>query len=155
MGELHLEVIVDRLLREHKLELNVGKPQVSYREGVSGTTQISGEVNQELGGRLQQGKLKIILAESDADEVSFVSKVDSRSVPLELIKSVESAILNSAPGGIDLGYPMIKTSVTLQDLTYVEGETTELGLAMAISKCFQQLRFSKNVQTFQPVMVFL
>jgi len=154
MGELHLEIIVDRLLREQKLDLNVGSPQVSYREGLIGSERVSADVNQEIAGKPNRGNLEIIFADdNDSIEginIEFGEKF--RDVPKDILKSIESAIKNSTASGIDLGYPIIKLKVVIEKVEYIEGETTELGMSIAVSQCFQSLRFKHSIVTYQPVM---
>ena len=154
MGELHLEIIVDRLLREHKLDLNVGKPQVSYREGISSLVKTEGEVGQEIAGKINRGKIVLSFDYDDVqkESISIENKVKNREIPKDLIKTIENTILSSTLSGIDLGYPIIKTKIVVEDIGYVEGETTELGLSIAVSKCFQKLRFVDQVCTYQPFM---
>ena len=86
------------------------------------------------------------------ESISIENKVKNREIPKDLIKTIETTILNSTMSGIDLGYPIVKTKIIIEDIGYVEGETTELGLSIAISKCFQELRFVDQVCTYQPFM---
>jgi elongation factor G len=154
MGELHLEIIVDRLLREQKLDLNIGKPQVSYREGIASEMIVNAEVSQDVGGKLNTGCLTIVFNkdESPSDGITFFNGISDRSIPKEIISVVMRSIGSAALGGIDLGYPIINTNAKLVKISYTEGETTELGVSMAVSQCLQKLRFSEAVRTYQPVM---
>ena len=103
-----------------------------------------GVVTQELEGRIHSGEVELVIEPGEGDELEFCNKLSDRSIPSELIGSVEKAVISSAPGGIDLGYPNIKSRVTLTHLEYLEGETTELGLAMAVSSCIQKVRFRES-----------
>ena len=154
MGELHLEIIIDRLLREHKLDLNIGKPQVSYREGVLNKIEVSGEAEHEVGGKINKGSVTLIFdIDSNAkDGIEFENLVKNRDIPREIANAIESTIVNHGPSGIDIGYPIVKTKVLVKNINYIEGETTELGMSIAIAQCFQKLRFTENVITYQPYM---
>lgn len=152
MGELHLEIIVDRLLREMKIDLNVGKPQVSYREGVGVSSQLIGQIEQEIGGKLHKGKISLSVSPDMGDSLSYEVNFKNSQIPKEYFQTVEKTIISSAPGGIDLGYPIIRTKITLDEIEYEEGETTELGLSLAVANCMNQLRSGAENITFQPVM---
>ncbi len=153
MGELHLEIIVDRLLREQKLDLNVGKPQVSYREVINSKIEVEGKASQEIAGKTNSGKVTLIFENDESQTaIGFENLLPRNDIPGEIIKSVEKSVINSAPGGFDLGYPIIKTKVSLINLDFIEGETTPLGISMAVAKCFQDLRFTEFISTYQPVM---
>lgn len=154
MGELHLEIVVDRLLREQKLDLNVGLPQVSYREGIFGHDCVEGSAIQEIAGKLNRGRIKITFSNdsSQLDGISVEFSSVDKNIPKEVLRSIEKKIIGSALGGIDLGYPIIKLKAVVEEVEYIEGETTDLGLSIAISQCFQSLRFKDCVATYQPVM---
>ena len=152
MGELHLEIVVDRLLREMKIDLNVGKPQVSYREGVGSAKELSAEIEQEIGGKVHKGKLSLTVSPDQGDTLSYEVNFKNSQIPKEYFQTIERTIMSSAPGGIDLGYPIIRTKVTLNEIGFEEGETTELGLSLAVANCINQLRLNMENITFQPVM---
>src|SRR5687767_15797477 len=116
MGELHLEVLVDRMLREYKVDANVGRPQVSYRETVRGTAEkIEGRFVRQTGGSGQYGIVYINLEPAPGEGFDFVNKVKGGNVPSEFIPAVEKGIEEALESGVKAGYPMVDVRATLTD----------------------------------------
>lgn len=133
MGELHLEIIVDRLLREFKVGANVGKPQVAYKETVTKSlTGVVGKFIQQTGGRGQYGHVVLDMEPGERGSgITFVSKIRGGAIPREYIPAVEAGALEGARNGILAGYPVIDVSVTLVDGTFHEVDSSELAFKMA------------------------
>ncbi|MFA7138514.1 MAG: elongation factor G, partial [Bacteroidales bacterium] len=121
MGELHLEIIVDRLLREFKVEANVGKPQVSYKETVTGNADVDVKYARQSGGKGQYGHVKITIEPQEAGQgITFVNAITGGVIPKEYIPAVEAGVRGAAENGILAGYPVIDFKVTLYDGSYHE-----------------------------------
>jgi elongation factor G len=113
MGELHLEIIADRLQREFNVGIRVGKPQVSYREGISKEAKGEGLFNKELAGKVQFGQVLLKLEPVDYQQgVQFQSEIDSKKIPQNFIDSIKKSIMDTAPGGMLAGYPFLNIKVT-------------------------------------------
>ncbi|MBS3943682.1 MAG: elongation factor G [Dethiobacter sp.] len=143
MGELHLEIIVDRLLREFKVQANVGKPQVAYKETVKGEAIAEGRFIRQTGGRGQYGHVKIELSPSDPGQgFIFENKVVGGAVPREYIPAVENGLKEAATNGVLAGYPVIDIRVKLLDGSYHEVDSSEMAFriaaSMALKKAFTQ-----------------
>jgi len=132
MGELHLEIIVDRLLREFKVDANVGKPQVAYRETIRGTADQDSKFVRQSGGRGQYGhvKIKIEPAEENAGFV-FENKIVGGAIPKEYIEPARRGMEEALEGGILAGFPMIDVKVTLYDGTYHDVDSSEMAFKIA------------------------
>jgi elongation factor G len=119
MGELHLEIIVDRLLREFKVEANVGKPQVSYKETITGNADVDTKYARQSGGKGQYGHVKITLEPQEPGQgITFVNAITGGVIPKEYIPAVEAGVRGAAENGILAGYPVIDFKVTLYDGSY-------------------------------------
>jgi len=143
MGELHLEIIVDRLLREFKVQANVGKPQVAYKETVKSEAIAEGRFIRQTGGRGQYGHVKIELSPSDPGQgFIFENKVVGGAVPREYIPAVENGLKEAATNGVLAGYPVIDIRVKLLDGSYHEVDSSEMAFriaaSMALKKAFTQ-----------------
>src|SRR3712207_5038356 len=126
MGELHLEVLVDRMLREYKVEANIGRPQVSYRETVKGEAKkIEGRFVRQTGGSGQYGIVYIDIEPAPGEGFDFVNKVRGGSIPTEYIPSVEKGVEEALENGVRAGYPMVDVRVTLVDGKYHETDSSE------------------------------
>ncbi len=149
MGELHLEIIVDRLLREFRVGANVGKPQVAYRETIRRSAEAEGRYVRQTGGHGQYGhvKLEIEPAEPGAG-FEFISKIVGGRVPREYIKPVETGIREAMEGGVLAGYPMVDIRVTLVDGSYHEVDSSELAFKIAGS-----IGFKAAVRRAKPVLM--
>ncbi|MDO5026467.1 MAG: elongation factor G [Tissierellia bacterium] len=148
MGELHLEVIVERLLREFKVEANVGNPQVSYRESISKEAEADGKFVRQSGGRGQYGHVKLRVAPGEPGQgIVFKDEIVGGVVPREYIKSVETGVVEACKAGVLAGYPILDLTVTLFDGSYHEVDSSEMafqiagsmGLKNAVEKAGPQL----------------
>jgi elongation factor G len=153
MGELHLEVLVDRLLREFKVEANVGKPQVAYRETVrDSVAKVSGKFVRQTGGRGQYGHAVINLAPNPGGGFEFENKIKGGSIPSEYIPSVEQGIEEALQSGVKAGYPMVDVAVTLIDGTYHDVDSSEMAFKIAGSMAFQEAAKKAKPVLLEPVM---
>ncbi len=153
MGELHLEIIVDRLLREFKVDANVGKPQVAYRETIRGTADQDSKFIRQSGGRGQYGhvKVKIEPAEENAGFV-FENKIVGGAIPKEYIEPARKGMEEALEGGIIAGFPMIDVKVTLYDGTYHDVDSSEMAFKIAGSMAMKEgVRKAKPV-ILEPMM---
>src|ERR1051325_4869220 len=134
MGELHVEVIVDRLLREFKVDANVGRPQVAYRETVrQPVSKIEGRFVRQTGGRGQYGHAVIDLEPAPGEGFDFVNKIKGGSIPSEFIPAVEQGIEEALESGVKAGYPMVDVRVTLIDGSYHDVDSSEMAFKVARS----------------------
>jgi elongation factor G len=132
MGELHLEIIVDRMKREFKVDANVGKPQVAYRETIRGTVESEGKHVKQSGGRGQYGHVWLKLEPNEAGKgVQFINGIIGGSVPKEFIPAVEKGIKEAAETGVIAGYPVVDVKVTLFDGSYHDVDSDEISFRMA------------------------
>ncbi|NLC87618.1 MAG: elongation factor G [Clostridiaceae bacterium] len=153
MGELHLDIIVDRLKREFKVECTVGKPQVSYKETIKNLVKVQGKFARQSGGRGQYGDVWIELQPLEPGSgVQFESKIVGGSVPKEYIKPTEEGIRQAAESGILAGYPVIDFKATLVDGSYHEVDSSEMAFKIAGSMAFKEgCRQAKSV-ILEPIM---
>ncbi|MGB3399663.1 MAG: elongation factor G [Candidatus Deferrimicrobiaceae bacterium] len=153
MGELHLEIIVDRLLREFKVEASVGRPQVAYRETVTRAAKYEGRYVRQTGGRGQYGHVKISVEPNQAGKgFEFVNKIFGGVVPKEYIPAVEKGVREASETGIVAGYPVVDTIVTLLDGSYHEVDSSEMAFKIAGSMAFKGACQSANPVLLEPVM---
>ncbi|MDD4436973.1 MAG: elongation factor G [Tissierellia bacterium] len=153
MGELHLEIIVDRLLREFKVEANVGKPQVSYKETVTGNADVDVKYARQSGGKGQYGHVKIILEPQEMGQgITFVNAITGGVIPKEYIPAVEAGVRGAAENGILAGYPVIDFKVTLYDGTYHEVDSSEMAFKIAGSMAFKQAMEKATPVLLEPYM---
>jgi elongation factor G len=132
MGELHLEVLVDRMLREFKVDANVGRPQVSYRETVRGTAEkVEGRFVRQTGGAGQYGIVYINMEPAPGEGFDFVNKVKGGSIPTEFIPAVEKGVEEALENGPRAGYPMVDVRVTLTDGKYHDTDSSEIAFKVA------------------------
>ena len=132
MGELHLEVLVDRMLREYKVDANVGRPQVSYRETIKGTAQkVEGRFVRQTGGAGQYGIVYVDVEPAPGEGFDFVNKVKGGSIPTEFIPAVEKGVEEALENGPRAGYPMVDVRVTLTDGKYHDTDSSELAFKVA------------------------
>jgi elongation factor G len=153
MGELHLEIIVDRMLREFKVEANVGKPQVAYRETITRPAHGTGRFVRQSGGRGQYGHVELEVEPNETGKgFEFVNKIVGGSVPREYIPAVQRGIQDSLPNGVLAGYPVVDVKVTLVDGSYHEVDSNEQAFSIAGSMGFKDgLRKGKPV-LLEPIM---
>ncbi|MGL5054637.1 MAG: elongation factor G [Fusobacteriaceae bacterium] len=151
MGELHLEILVDRMKREFKVESTVGKPQVAYRETI--TTQIEQDMKyaKQSGGRGQYGHVKIILEPNPGKDFEFVNKVTGGAIPREYIPAVEKGCREALEGGVVAGYPLVDVKVTLFDGSYHEVDSSEMAFKIAGSMALKQAAVKCKPVILEPV----
>ncbi len=153
MGELHLEIIVDRMMREYKVEANVGKPQVAYRETIRKHSEAEGKYIRQTGGRGQYGHAKIKLDPQPAGTgYEFVNDVVGGSVPKEFIKPIDQGIQEALEGGILAGYPMVDVKATLYDGSYHDVDSNEMAFKIAGSMAFKEAARKASPVLLEPVM---
>jgi elongation factor G len=153
MGELHLEIIVDRLLREFKVEANVGKPQVSYKETVTGNADVDVKYARQSGGKGQYGHVKIILEPQEMGQgITFVNAITGGVIPKEYIPAVEAGVRGAAENGILAGYPVIDFKVKLYDGSYHEVDSSEMAFKIAGSMAFKQAMEKASPVLLEPYM---
>ena len=151
MGELHLEIIVDRMKREFKVESTVGKPQVAYRETILGTTDQEVKYAKQSGGRGQYGHVKIILEPNPGKDFEFVNKITGGVIPREYIPAVEKGCKEALESGVVAGYPMVDVKVTLYDGSYHEVDSSEMAFKVAGSMAVKQAAAKSNPIILEPV----
>ncbi|WP_063663686.1 elongation factor G [Aliivibrio fischeri] len=153
MGELHLDIIVDRMKREFSVECNVGKPQVAYRETIRGTTEVEGKFVRQSGGRGQYGHvwLKIEPSEPDAGFV-FVDEIVGGAVPREYISSVAKGIEEQMHNGVLAGYPVLDVKATLFDGSYHDVDSSEMAFKIAGSMAFKKGALEAQPVILEPMM---
>jgi elongation factor G len=152
MGELHLEILVDRMKREFNVEANVGKPQVSYRETVRGTAQkIEGKFIRQTGGSGQYGVVYIDLEPAPGEGFDFVSAIKGGSVPSEFIPAVEKGCAEALGTGVKAGYPMVDVRVTLVDGKYHDTDSSEIAFKVAGSLAFKEAARRAKPVLLEPI----
>ena len=153
MGELHLEIIVDRLVREFKVHANVGKPQVAYRETIRGKSRAEGRFVKQTGGRGQYGHVWFDLEPADKGSgIVFENKIVGGVIPREYIPSVEKGIYEAAEMGVVAGYPVIDVKVTLIEGSYHEVDSSEIAFKIAASMGFKSACKKADPIILEPVM---
>ena len=156
MGELHLEIIVDRLLREFRVEANVGKPQVAYREAFRKPADVEGRYIRQSGGRGQYGHVKVLFEPMDANDsdkpFEFVDKVVGGVVPREYIPAVEQGIKEAMASGIIAGYPVLGVRATLYEGSYHDVDSSELAFKIAGSMAFKEAMRKADPALLEPIM---
>ncbi len=153
MGELHLEILVDRMLREFRVEANVGKPQVAYRETVRKTVEQEGKFIRQTGGRGQYGHVVISLEPNEAGGgFVFVNKIVGGVIPREYIPSVEKGIREALDNGVLAGYPVVDVKVTLLDGSYHEVDSSEMAFKVAGSMAFKEAARKAAPVLLEPIM---
>jgi elongation factor G len=153
MGELHLEVIVDRLLREFKVDANVGRPQVAYRETVrQPVSKIEGRLVRQTGGRGQYGHVVIDLEPAEGEGFDFVNKIKGGSIPSEFIPAVEQGIEEALESGVKAGYPMVDVRVTLRDGSYHDVDSSEMAFKVAGSIALREAARRAKPVLLEPIM---
>ena len=153
MGELHLEVITDRLLREFKVDATVGRPQVAYRETVRESVQkIHGRFVRQTGGRGQYGHAVIDLEPAPGEGFDFVNKVKGGNIPSEFIPAVEQGIEEALESGVKAGYPMVDVRVTLTDGSYHDVDSSEMAFKVAGSMAFREAARRAKPVLLEPIM---
>ena len=153
MGELHLEIIVDRLLREFKVEANVGTPQVAYKETVQGSADVDERYVRQSGGKGQYGHVKIKLEPNESGKgYEFVNAVVGGAIPKEFIPAVDQGIQGAMQAGVLAGYPVVDVKVTLYDGSFHEVDSSELAFKIAGSMAFKEACRRANPVILEPIM---
>jgi len=153
MGELHLEILVDRLLREFKVEANVGRPQVAYRETVKGKVTQEGKYIRQSGGRGQYGHCVIDLEPlPPASGFEFVNKIVGGIVPKEYIPAIEKGIKEAMAGGVLAGYPIIDMKITLHDGSFHEVDSSDMAFQIAGSMALKEGFMKAKPILLEPIM---
>ena len=152
MGELHLEIIVDRLLREFKVEANVGKPQVAYRETIRMEAASDMKYARQSGGKGQYGHVKIRIEPNPDKGYEFVNSIVGGSVPKEYIGPVDQGIQGAMQSGVIAGYSMVDVKVTLYDGSYHEVDSSEMAFKIAGSMAFKDAAKKANPVLLEPIM---
>ncbi len=153
MGELHLEIIVDRLLREFKVEANIGKPQVSYKETVRKSADSDMKYARQSGGKGQYGHVKITLEPNEPGKgYEFVNKVVGGAIPKEYIPAVDAGIQGAMANGVLAGYNVVDVKITLNDGSYHEVDSSEMAFKIAGSMAFKDAMKKADPVITEPVM---
>src|SRR5205807_2158238 len=152
MGELHLEVLVDRMLREYKVDANVGRPQVSYRETIRGTAQkVEGRFVRQTGGSGQYGIVYIDVEPVPGEGFDFVNKVKGGAIPTEFIPAVEKGVEEALENGPRAGYPVVDVRVILTDGKYHDVDSSELAFKVAGSIAAQEATRRAKPVLLEPI----
>ena len=152
MGELHLEIIVDRMQREFGVGANVGKPQVAYRETIRSNAKAHGRFVRQSGGRGQYGDVRISVEPMPGGGFEFVNEIAGGAIPREYIPSVERGIAEALEGGVLAGYPMSDIRVTLYDGTYHEVDSSEMAFKIAGSMAIKDAAARARPVLLEPIM---
>lgn len=152
MGELHLEIIVDRLLREFKVEANVGKPQVSYKETIRRNAEADTKYARQSGGKGQYGHAKIRIEPNPGKGYEFVNAVVGGAIPKEYIPAVDQGIQGAMQTGILAGYNVVDVKVTLYDGSYHEVDSSEMAFKIAGSMAFKEAMRKADPVLMEPIM---
>ena len=153
MGELHLEIIVDRLLREFKVEANVGKPQVAYKETIGKPVDQETKYARQSGGKGQYGHVKIKLEPNESGKgYEFINATVGGSIPKEYIEPVNKGIQGALNAGVVAGYPVVDVKVTLYDGSYHEVDSSEMAFMIAGSMAFKEAMRKANPVLLEPIM---
>ncbi len=153
MGELHLDIIVDRLLREFKVEANVGAPQVSYKETIKGNADVDHKYKKQSGGSGQYGHVKIRVSPNESGKgYEFVNSVVGGSIPKEYIPAVDAGIKGAMQAGILAGYQVVDVKVELYDGSYHEVDSSEMAFKIAGSMAFKEAMRKAEPVLMEPIM---
>ena len=153
MGELHLEIIVDRLLREFKVEANVGKPQVAYKETVRKTADVDHKYARQSGGKGQYGHVKILVEPNEPGKgYEFINKIVGGAIPKEYIPAVDAGIQGAMQSGVLAGYNVVDVKVTLYDGSYHEVDSSEMAFKIAGSMAFKEAMRKGDPVLLEPIM---
>ncbi len=153
MGELHLEIIVDRLLREFKVEANVGAPQVAYKETITGSTDQDTKYARQSGGKGQYGHVKIRVEPNESGKgYEFVNNIVGGSIPKEYIPAVDAGIQGAMQAGVLAGFPVVDLKVTLYDGSYHEVDSSEMAFKIAGSMAIKEACKKANPVILEPIM---
>jgi elongation factor G len=153
MGELHLEILIDRLIREFNVGVHVGKPQVSYRETITSKVTEDYELSQLIGGKSQFARVVVSIKPVEASKgIEFKHCIDDPNFPPEFIDSVRQGIIESSSGGFLSGYPLAGISVELKSAVFRNEDSTEMGFKIAATMAFKQACLRANPSILEPLM---
>jgi len=153
MGELHLDIIVDRMKREFGVEASVGAPQVAYREAIKKKVEVEGKFVKQSGGKGQYGHVWITMEPNDAGKgFEFVDQIKGGTVPREFIPAVEKGLLETIPSGVLAGFPVVDVKVTLFDGSYHDVDSNENAFKMAASMAFKDGMRKADPILLEPIM---
>ena len=153
MGELHLEIIVDRLLREFKVEANVGAPQVSYKETIKGNADVDHKYARQSGGKGQYGHVKIRVTPNESGKgYEFKNSIVGGAIPKEYIPAVDKGIQGAMKAGILAGYEVVDVCVELYDGSYHEVDSSEMAFKIAGSMAFKEAMRKGDPVILEPIM---
>ena len=153
MGELHLEIIVDRLLREFKVEANVGEPQVAYKETIRRDANVDMKYARQSGGKGQYGHVKIIVEPNESGKgYEFINKIVGGAIPKEYIEPVNQGIQGAMQAGVLAGYPVVDVKVTLYDGSFHEVDSSEMAFKIAGSMAFKEAMRKADPVLMEPIM---
>ena len=153
MGELHLEILVDRMKREHKVEANVGEPKVAFRETIRKESEAEGKYIRQTGGSGNYGHCKIRLKPSEPGKgYEFINDIKGGSIPKEYIKPIDQGIREALDGGILAGFPVVDVTVTLYDGSYHDVDSNEMAYKIAGSMAFKEAAKKASPVLLEPVM---
>ena len=153
MGELHLDIIVDRMKREFNVEASVGAPQVAYREAIKKKIEVEGKFVKQSGGKGQYGHVWITMEPNEAGKgFEFVDQIKGGTVPREFIPAVEKGLLETIPSGVLAGFPVVDVKVTLFDGSYHDVDSNENAFNMAASMAFKDGMRKADPILLEPIM---
>ena len=155
MGELHLDILVDRMRREFSVEANIGKPQVAYREAITTTSDIEGKFVRQSGGRGQYGHVWVKFEpgeDANAEGLEFVNEIVGGSVPREYIPAVEKGIAEQMQNGVLAGYPLLGLKATLYDGSFHDVDSNEMAFKVAASMATKKLAQQGGAELLEPIM---
>ena len=152
MGELHLEIIVDRLLREFRVEANVGKPQVAYKETIRKLADVDHKYARQSGGKGQYGHVKIKIEPNPGKGYEFVNAIVGGAIPKEYIPAVDQGIQGAMQSGVLAGYNVVDVKVTLYDGSYHEVDSSEMAFKIAASMAFKEAMKKADPVLLEPIM---
>ena len=153
MGELHLEIIVDRLLREFKVEANIGAPQVAYKETIKGKADVETKYARQSGGKGQYGHVKIRVEPNESGKgYEFINEIVGGAIPKEYIPAVDQGIQGAMTAGLLAGFPVVDVKVTLYDGSYHEVDSSELAFKIAGSMAFKEACRKAQPVILEPIM---
>ena len=153
MGELHLEIVVDRLQREFKLGVRLGRPQVSYRESINSVSQAVGRYQREHGGKMQCAQVNLQVSPWDYPQgVIFESRISKRDLPQKLVSAIEDSVIEAGRCGVLAGYACIDVKVELMEAIYREEEASEIAYSIAAAQAFAEACRKSQLQLLGPIM---
>jgi elongation factor G len=153
MGELHLDIIVDRMMREFKVDCNVGKPQVAYRETIRNAVEVEGKFVRQSGGRGQYGHVWLKMEPNEEGAgFAFENEIVGGVVPKEYIPAVEKGCKEQMESGVLAGYPMLDVKVTLYDGSFHDVDSNEMAFKIAASMGFKKGALEANPALLEPMM---